>query len=70
MPIYFRYLITGEYPEARIDFNDETFPASVALNVFNPLISRQEDDSSLPAVQFETAITDNTEPAGRFVLRA
>ena len=39
---------TGEYPFARIDFQDEALPVSVSLEAFTPFIPHQPDDSGLP----------------------
>ena len=49
----------GEFPKARVEFIDETFPGAVALEAFNPLIPSNADDSSLPAAFF-TAEATNT----------
>ena len=58
---------TGEYPLARIDFSDETFPGAVALKAFNPLIPLQEDDSSLPVALFEPIVTNTADVTRDFV---
>jgi non-lysosomal glucosylceramidase len=39
---------TGEYPFARIDFEDEELPARVSLEAFSPFIPHEPDDSGLP----------------------
>lgn len=51
---------TGEFPIAKIDFADVNFPGRALLTAFNPLIPRQEDDSSLPAAFFEVSVTNTT----------
>jgi uncharacterized protein (DUF608 family) len=39
---------TGEYPLARIDFEDHTLPVKVSLDAFSPFIPHEPDDSGLP----------------------
>ncbi|MGA8028376.1 MAG: GH116 family glycosyl-hydrolase [Bryobacteraceae bacterium] len=39
---------TGEYPLARIDFEDHALPVQVSLEAFTPFIPHQPDDSGLP----------------------
>ncbi|MBQ4158549.1 MAG: hypothetical protein IJD86_10500 [Clostridia bacterium] len=52
----------GEFPLAKVNFIDETFPASVSLEAFNPFIPSNDKDSSIPAAFF-TACVKNTTPA-------
>jgi uncharacterized protein (DUF608 family) len=40
---------TGEYPLARIDFEDRDLPVKVALEALSPFIPLEADDSGLPA---------------------
>lgn len=40
---------TGEYPFARIDFEDPALPVHIALEAFTPIIPHEPDDSGLPA---------------------
>ena len=49
----------GEFPLARIQFLDESFPGSVSLDAYNPFIPSNSDDSSIPAAFF-TACVRNT----------
>ncbi len=49
---------TGEFPIAGVAFADESFPGRVTLTAFNPLIPRNDRDSSLPAAFFEIAVTN------------
>ena len=51
----------GEFPLARVDYLDETFPGTVALEAFNPFIPSNDADSSLPAAFFTAEVT-NTQP--------
>ena len=39
---------TGEYPLARIDFEDRALPVKVSLEAFSPFIPHEADDSGLP----------------------
>ena len=39
---------TGEYPLARIDFEDPAIPVTLALDAFSPFIPHVPDDSGLP----------------------
>jgi uncharacterized protein (DUF608 family) len=39
---------TGEFPLARIDFEDHTLPVKVSLEAFSPFIPHDADDSGLP----------------------
>jgi len=39
---------TGEYPFARIDFEDQALPVHVSLEAFTPFIPHNPDDSGLP----------------------
>jgi uncharacterized protein (DUF608 family) len=39
---------TGEYPLARIDFEDRLLPVEVALEAFSPFIPHEPDESGLP----------------------
>ena len=50
----------GEFPSARVEFADETFPGAVSLEAFNPLIPSNDADSSIPAAFF-TAEATNTQ---------
>jgi non-lysosomal glucosylceramidase len=39
---------TGEFPLARIDFQDRSLPVRVSLDAFTPFIPHEADDSGLP----------------------
>jgi non-lysosomal glucosylceramidase len=44
---------TGEYPFARLAFQEPDFPAEMSLTAFNPLIPLNDRDSSIPGAFFE-----------------
>ncbi len=39
---------TGEYPLARIDFEDRSLPVKISLEAFSPFIPHEADESGLP----------------------
>src|SRR5438552_12654228 len=43
---------TGSYPFARIDFEDDSLPARVTLEAFNPFVPLDADASGLPVAVF------------------
>src|SRR5690625_3716019 len=49
----------GEFPFAKVNFQDEMFPGKVTLNAFNPFIPLNDKDSSIPSAFFEIEI-ENT----------
>ena len=49
-------VFTGEFPVATVELIDDTFPGKVTLTGWNPLIPRNDKDSSLPAAFFEIAV--------------
>ena len=51
----------GEFPFAEITFSDRDFPGEVVLKAFNPLIPRDDKNSSLPAAFFEITFNNTTE---------
>ncbi|SFA74031.1 Uncharacterized protein, contains GBA2_N and DUF608 domains [Cohnella sp. OV330] len=51
----------GQFPFASLSFREPSFPGSVKLLAFNPLIPLNDLDSSIPAAFFEVEI-DNTTP--------
>lgn len=53
----------GEFPKARVEFADETFPGQVSLEAFNPLIPSNDADSSIPAAFFTAEVTNNGDAA-------
>ncbi|MDI9498775.1 MAG: GH116 family glycosyl-hydrolase [Bacillota bacterium] len=51
----------GCFPEARLDFRDDSFPGRVALEAFSPFIPHDDLNSSLPAAFFTVCLTNSTE---------
>jgi non-lysosomal glucosylceramidase len=49
---------TGEYPLARIDFEDDTLPVKVSLDAFSPFIPHEPDDSGLPVAILRYRVTN------------
>lgn len=49
LPRLKRAVFTGEFPLARIDFEDAHLPVQVALEAFTPFFPLDADDSGLPA---------------------
>lgn len=50
----------GEYPLARIDFEDKALPVNVSLEAFNPFIPLNEKDSGLPVAILRYTVTNPT----------
>ena len=53
-------VFTGKFPVAEIAFADKSFPGSVTLTGWNPLIPLNDRDSGIPAALIEIAITNTT----------
>lgn len=49
---------TGEYPLARIDFQDSRLPVKVSLEAFSPFIPLEPDDSGLPVAVLRYTVTN------------
>ena len=49
-------IFRGEYPFARIDFEDDEMPVKVSLEAFNPFIPMNVEDSSIPGGIFRYTI--------------
>lgn len=60
-PHFRQCTFTGEFPIAKIDFADDTFPGTVTLTAWNPLIPLNDKDSSIPAAFFDYAVTNTTD---------
>ncbi len=53
----------GEYPLAKITFEDDTLPVQMELEAFNPLIPLNPEDSALPCAILRYTVTNrNPEP--------
>ena len=53
---------TGEFPLARIDFEDSELPAKVSLEAFTPFVPHEPDDSGLPVavLRYRVSNPDST----------
>ena len=51
----------GEFPIAKLNFEDLHFPAGVTLTAFNPFIPLDSENSSLPAAFFEIEFENKAE---------
>lgn len=60
LPHFRRARFTGAYPFATVEFEDTTFPVSVALEAYNPFIPLNVDDSSLPVAIFNYQLTNHS----------
>jgi uncharacterized protein (DUF608 family) len=49
---------TGEYPLARVDFQDHALPVRVSLEAFSPFIPLEPDDSGLPVAILRYRVTN------------
>jgi non-lysosomal glucosylceramidase len=49
---------TGEFPLARIDFEDRSIPVRIALEAFTPFIPHEADDSGLPVAVLRYRVTN------------
>ncbi len=56
---------TGEYPFARIDFEDSRLPVEVSLEAFSPFIPHEADDSGLPVAVLRYRIRNPRSKAAR-----
>ena len=63
MPHFEDAVFHGNYPIARLSFQDAVFPGHVALNAFNPFIPGNDRDSGIPAAFFEIEAENTTELA-------
>ena len=52
LPHFAENSFSGQFPMARLDFNDPKVPLEVSLEAFNPMIPLAADDSSIPAAIF------------------
>ncbi len=49
---------TGEYPFARVDFQDRRLPVKVSLEAFSPFIPHEPDDSGIPGTVLRYRVTN------------
>lgn len=51
----------GEFPVAKMEFEDEKFPGRVALTAWSPFIPMNDRDSSIPVAFLEYTVTNTTD---------
>ncbi len=59
-PHFRNHIFEGEFPLAKIEFDDPHFPGKVALHAWSPFIPGNSRDSSLPAACFDVEIVNDT----------
>lgn len=59
-PHFKKVTFDGEFPVARLTFEDHDFPGKVVLTAFNPFIPLDEDNSSIPAAFFEIEVENDS----------
>src|SRR5882724_13490760 len=60
--------LTGNYPIAKVDFEDRALPVSVSLEALTPFVPLNVDDSSLPVAIFKYHITNRGRKAADVAL--
>lgn len=60
VPHFEECVFDGEFPFARLHFEDTHFPGKVELTAFNPLIPLNDRDSSMPAAFYEIEFENTT----------
>ncbi|MDQ2898513.1 MAG: non-lysosomal glucosylceramidase [Acidobacteriota bacterium] len=56
---------TGEFPLARIDFEDDALPVRVSLEAFTPFIPHNPDDSGLPVAVLRYTVVNQSASSAR-----
>ncbi|MGH9158424.1 MAG: GH116 family glycosyl-hydrolase, partial [Vicinamibacteraceae bacterium] len=59
---------TGEFPLARIDFDDSQMPVDVSLEAFTPFVPHEPDESGLPAAVLRYRVTNTGNAPARVSL--
>ncbi len=60
LPHFQGALFRGNYPLAKVDFEDSALPVTVSLEAFNPFIPLNVDDSSLPVAIFKYEVKNHS----------
>jgi len=63
LPHFQKARFTGEYPIAKVEFEDSALPLTVSLEAFNPFIPLNVDDSSLPVAIFNYRVKNHSKKA-------
>ncbi|MBQ6824693.1 MAG: hypothetical protein IJP27_08565 [Clostridia bacterium] len=66
LPHFRNCIFEGEFPIAKLTFEEEGFPGKVTLTAFNPFIPLDADNSSIPAAFFEVSYTNTGKEAVSF----
>ncbi len=59
-PHFRNHVFEGEFPLAKIEFDDPRFPGKVTLHAWSPFIPGNARDSSLPAACFDVELVNDT----------
>jgi uncharacterized protein (DUF608 family) len=70
LPRFREAVFAGEFPLARIDFQDPAMPLQATLEAFNPFIPLNDRDSSLPLAVFLVRLANPTDAPVKAVLFA
>ena len=61
-------VFTGEFPLARVDFEDSKLPVRVTLEAFTPFIPLDADESGLPAAILRYHVTNSRQAAAQVAI--
>jgi len=61
LPHFRKCEFTGEFPIAKLKFEEENFPGDLMMTAFNPFIPTNDMDSSIPGAFFEFDVTNTTD---------
>lgn len=61
-------VFTGEFPLARVDFEDPELPVKVVLEAFTPFIPLDADESGLPVAVLRYRVTNHASSAARVAI--
>lgn len=68
LPHFRKVVFEGQFPIARLTFEEPGFPGIVRLTAFNPFIPLNDKDSSIPGAFFEFEVTNTADEATEFTL--
>ena len=67
-PHFKNVIFKGEFPLAKLTFEEENFPAKCTLTAFNPFIPHDDFNSSIPAAMFEWEVENINRKETEFTL--